>query len=389
MSEVNVNSRSAIVSAMILGTVGVLSFIVQPGLVQGFVTELGLSEAQANGLAFSEMIGVALATVVIVVVGRFVNWRLLLTIGLLLSTFGNLVSSLMGTESELNVVRFVTGLGEGVIISLSFTFIGLTTRTDRNLALYLVLLLSYGALGLWVMPSILSDFGISAIFAAWAVISGLALLIVKYVPKSSNDSVKVSPESVQMHWGLIAVAVFGCLVFNTAIGLAWANLFLIGMEIRADEQSIANALLVSQFVAIPGALLAFLLAGKISRWVLMTFGILAAAASIAMLLGKPEYIIFLVAISAFNFIWNLVLPFIISAISDMDMKGRAMSVAIACQLIGIGFGPGIASIILEDRAGFEGVKILTVLLLLSSLVIFAIPVSVHYKVLKELKAKSI
>ena len=88
MSEVNVNSRSAIVSAMILGTVGVLSFIVQPGLVQGFVTELGLSEAQANGLAFSEMIGVALATVVIVVLGRFANWRLLLTIGLLLSTLG-------------------------------------------------------------------------------------------------------------------------------------------------------------------------------------------------------------------------------------------------------------------------------------------------------------
>jgi len=386
MSEVNVNGRSAIVSAIILGTVGVLSFIVQPGLVQGFVTELGLSEAQANGLAFSEMIGVALATVVIVILGRFVNWRLLLTAGLLLAAGGNVVSALMGIGSDLSIVRFVTGLGEGVIISLSFTFIGLTTRTDRNLALYLVLLLSYGALGLWIMPSILSGFGISTIFAAWAVISFLALLTVKYVPKSSNDSVEVSPESVQMHWGIIGVSVLGCLVFNTAIGLAWANLFLIGMEIRADEQSIANALLVSQFVAILGALLAFLLAGKIPRWILITCGILTAAASMAMLMGKPEYMIFLVAISVFNFIWNLVLPFIMSAISDMDMKGRAMSVAIACQLIGIGFGPGIASIMLEDGAGFEAVKILTVQLLLASLVIFAIPVFMHYKALKVFKA---
>lgn len=171
---------------------------------------------------------------------------------------GNLVSGLMGTDSDLSLVRFITGLGEGVIISLSFTFIGLTTRTARNLALYLVLLLTYGALGLWIMPSILSGFSISAILGAWAVISLIALLTVKYVPTSSNHSVRYYLRVFKC----IGVAVLRCSIFNTAIGLAWANLFLIGMEIIADEQSIANALLVSHFVAILGALLAFFLSGK-------------------------------------------------------------------------------------------------------------------------------
>lgn len=382
MSEVNVNSRSAVLSAIILGTVGVLSFIVQPGLVQGFVTELGLSEAQANGLAFAEMSGVALATVVLVVLNRFLNWRLLLAGGLLLAAGGNLVSALMGTGSDLSIVRFITGLGEGVVISSSFTFIGLTKRTDRNLALYLVMLLSYGAIGLWAMPAILSSVGLGAIFIAWAIISLMALVTVKYVPSSSNDLVEASPDSAQINWGLIAVALFGCFVFNTAIGVAWANLFLIGMEVRPDEQSVANALLVAQFVAIPGALLAFVLANKIPRWALLIFGILAGAATIAMLLGKPEYMMFLVAVSAFNFIWNLVQPFILSAISDMDVKGRAMSFAIACQMIGLGFGPGIASKMLGDGAGFESIKMLTIKLLVVSLIIYAVPVYIHYRALK-------
>ena len=44
-SGTDVNSRGTITSAIILGTIGVLAFIVQPGLVQGFVVELGLTEA--------------------------------------------------------------------------------------------------------------------------------------------------------------------------------------------------------------------------------------------------------------------------------------------------------------------------------------------------------
>lgn len=386
MNTFDVNSRSAVLSAIILGTIGVLSFIVQPGLVQGFVTELGLSEAQANGLAFSEMAGVALATVILVIINRFVSWRILLGAGLLLAGLGNLASAFMGTETSLNGIRFLTGLGEGVIISLSFTFIGLTKRTDRNLALYLVLLLTYGAIGLWAMPSIIGSLGLSAIFLGWTVLTFLCFMTIKYVPSSSEALSEVSPEAVQMNWGIIAVALLACLVFNTAIGLAWANLFLIGMEVRPDEQSVANALLVAQFVAIFGALLAFYVATRIPRWALLLSGIMAAAAAIALLLGKPEYMMFLISISAFNFIWNLVLPFLLSVISDMDVKGRAMSFAIACQMIGLGFGPGIASKMLGDGAGFEEIKMLIIKLLFASLIIYLLPVYFHHKALNAKQA---
>ena len=49
----------AIASFVLLGTIGVLSFIVQPALVQGFVTQLHLTEAQAVDLAGIEMSAVA------------------------------------------------------------------------------------------------------------------------------------------------------------------------------------------------------------------------------------------------------------------------------------------------------------------------------------------
>ena len=175
MAAVQINSRSAILSFILLGTVGVLSFIVQPGLVQAFVTELGFSEAQANGLAFAEMLGVALATVAMIFASRVVSWRILLTAGLIIAALGNLGSALGDAES-LGAIRFVAGLAEGIIITLGFMFLGLTRNTERKLALNLVLLLTYGALGLWAMPTILAGIGLTGVILIWALINIVALL---------------------------------------------------------------------------------------------------------------------------------------------------------------------------------------------------------------------
>ena len=385
MTGIQINSRTAILSYIILGTVGVLSFIVQPGLVQAFVTELNLSEAQANGLAFAEMLGVALATVAMIFASRMVSWRILLMAGLLLAAAGNFGSAL-GSADSLGVIRFIAGLGEGIVISLGFMFLGLTRNTERNLALSLVLLLTYGALGLWAMPTILAGIGLKGVFVIWALINIAALATVKFVPSSADIVEESSPSIVQVKWLYIGVALLACFLYNTAIGVAWANLFLIGMDIKPDEQAIANALLIAQFVAIPGALLAFVVATKIPRPILVGAGILLAAVAISPLLGSPDYMKFIIAVSAFNFMWNLALPFILSAVSDMDEKGRAMPCVIACQMLGLGFGPAIAASLLGNNQGFDSIKTITIYLLVASFVVFLLPL---WKYGQALKAKNL
>lgn len=71
--DVDVNSATAIGSAVILGTIGVLSFIVQPGLVQGFSSQYEVGEDVANFLASAEGFGIALATIITAFASRAVN----------------------------------------------------------------------------------------------------------------------------------------------------------------------------------------------------------------------------------------------------------------------------------------------------------------------------
>lgn len=381
-NALSVDSWQTITSGIVLGTIGVLSFIVQPGLVQGFVTELGLSEAGANELAFSEMLGLALTTCLSIVMTRKLNWRWMLSVALVIAVIGNLTSLLLLKSHLLGFARFTAGLGEGVVISLSFTIIGLTKRTERNLALYLVLLLSYGALGLWLMPLAFDRIGLEGIFAIWAILTALSLVCVRYVPQSSQDHITPRETAATISATMRGLALLGVLLFNLAIGIAWANLFLIGMLIEPDEQKIANALLLCQFIAIGGAVIPVFLEQKLGVIVPIAVCILGSAAFMSLLLGNPDYLVFTIVVCVFNFLWNMGLPFILSSVGGMDLSGTMVTIAIAIQMTGLGFGPLVVAFVLGQQGTFREVEVLIVSLYLISIIPLFIAILAHHRVLK-------
>ncbi len=370
-SNQSVDKFATLLSGIVLGTIGVLSFIVQPGLVQGFVTESGLSEADANQLAFMEMLGVAIATYITALFAPRVSWRLILSIALIVAVLGNLLSLALISSPSIGYARFITGLGEGAIISLSFSVIGLTQRIEKNLALYLVLLLTYGALGLWAMPVAFDVIGLQGIFLFWAILTALSLLTVRHIPTSSHDHIQHRESARQMSLKLRVYGLTGVLLFNLAVGIAWANLFLIGMEILPDEQKIANALLLCQFVAIGGAVIPVFLeekSGVISPIAITIFGI---SAFIGLLLGNPTYVTYVWVVCGFNFLWNMGMPYILSAVGNMDLSGSMITIAIALQMTGLGFGPLLAAAILGQQGTFREVELLTVgLFIVSAIPLF-------------------
>jgi len=367
--EFNFDSPSVILTGIILGTIGVLAFIVQPGLVQGFVTELGLSDADANALAFDEMLGVIIATYIVSFLKTKMSWRIIIGSALILSALGNFLSAYALSAPEfLSLSRFIAGLGEGTIILLSFTIVGLSERVERNLAGYLLLLLVYGAFGLWAMPQAFETIGLSGVFCLWGVVTLISLLVIKYVPISEKRITASNDKAINMPVSVKLVALAGVLLFNLAIGVAWANLFLIGIEINNDPQLIANALLISQFVAIAGAFIPVFLEKKLGLLKPIMVTTLGSSIAISLLMFEPSYFIFVIAVSIFNFLWNFGLPFILSSLSNLDKNGTIISIAIALQMTGLGSGPFLASVVLSNDGSFIDIeKLIVVLYIVSTL----------------------
>ena len=375
-ADLDVNGRAPVFSAVLLGTLGVLSFIVQPALVQGFVTHLGVSEPQAVNLAGLEMLGVAIATIVLAIPHLALPWRFALGLGLALAVIGNLASAALAGSEQLWLARLVAGLGHGAIISLSFTFVGLTDRVERNVAIYLVSLLSYGAIGLWVMPQLLDAIGIAGLFLIFAGLAASGFATLGYVPNSAEARVIPNPNARQLGIGLLGTALAGVLAYNLAQGIAWAILFLVGIDAGHDEGQVAQTLFVSQLFAIAGALASVFLAERLGRRGPIAFGILAGGACIALLLGRPDYSLFLLAVCGFNLLWNFVLPFILGAVGDFDERGRMMGPAIAMQMIGLGAGPLLAAQLIGGGS-YRSAELASVGCFALSYVLLSIPLRRH------------
>jgi predicted MFS family arabinose efflux permease len=358
-------------AAILLGTIGVLGFIVQPGLVQGFVTELRVDAAVANDLAFREMLGIAIATIIATLIGDHVSWRVQAAIALAVASLGNILSALAPGLEMLFLARLLAGLGAGFVISISFTVIGTGARPERGLGLYLVSLLTYGAIGLWVMPSVLAAFGLQAIFWAWAIASALAIFAAFALPThiGSRDlgEVRLSATVKDAPTIIILAFLLGVFVYNTSVSIAWANLFLIGLDAKIAEQDVANALLICQFTAIAGALAAVSLAEKFSSIAPIVIGTLGGAAVLALVLGAPSFAMFLATVILFNTIWNFAMPFILGLAPSLTATGRLMSVAVAVQMAGLAFGPLLASAVLGETEGFETIKWFGIALMLVAL----------------------
>lgn len=370
----DVNAWPCVAAAIALGTIGVIAFIVQPGLVEGFVTSLHLSPEAANTLAGTEMLGVALATMAVAAAGDRLSWRLMTLAALMLGGLADAASALAVHTQWLGTARFAAGLGHGAIISLSFAIVGLTNRPERNIALYLVALLTYGAIGLWALPGILAAIGFAPVFLGFAAVTLAAIASVPFLPRSSGARATPPPTAIAANRHIRGAALAGVLAYNIAQGIAWANLALIGTATGLAEQSVANALFLSQVFAVGGALISVALAAWGRRNLLIVTGILGGAASIAGLIGTPGAALFVAAVCGFNLLWNFVLPFILAAVGDLDPHGGMMSPAIAMQMTGLGLGPLLSAQLLA-HGGFLTVEAACIASFLTSLALLAVPMS--------------
>ncbi len=245
--NVDVNSTRSIASIIYLAVVGVCVFIIQPGFVQGLVENLGLTPGEAGYIASAEMWGLAVTTIVLTVVAHKYDWQKLTFWFLVVAVIGNLASIGQTDVLLLGLARVVTGLGLGGMISLPFAMMGLTKNPDRNFGFIIVWVLLYGALGLFAIPWALATITLNGVLLFLAVFCALGLPLIRYLPRRAGDYLQETQCTDHYSGTVKGFTLLGILVFNTAIGIVWAYIFLVGVNGGMAEQSVANVLTISRF----------------------------------------------------------------------------------------------------------------------------------------------
>ena len=340
---IDVNSRHTLAASILVGVIGPEVFIVQPGFVQGLVQYVGFDDKGAGYAASAEMFGIAATTILLTFIAHRVNWRVVIAASSLVMALANALCTL---AEDLNVfvsLRVLAGLGAGGLISLSFAAIGLTEKPERNFGFLIMWVLVYGAIALFLMPGVYALAGMNGVLWFFALFPLAALPFLRHLPVTGENVVQVEKDAVNLPGRLKGLALLAMLAYFIAQGVVWAYLFLIGVAGGLSEQLVANGLTISQFAGIAGALLAALLGNRYGRSLPLSLGILSGASCLYFLVGRFEFLVFALAVTVYNFAWNLTHPFLLAAMASFDRRGRVVVYAVAMQMVGLAVGPGLAA----------------------------------------------
>jgi MFS family permease len=370
---VDVNSRSALYTAFLIGIIAPEVFIVQPGFVQGMVVHLGFSDPEAGYVATAEMSGLAITTILMTFIAHRVNWRSVVLVSLLIMFLANALSTMFADLQTFAAMRFAAGLGAGSLVSLSFAAVGLTSNPDRNFGLLIMFVLTYGAIGLSLMPAAYELAGMQGVLWFFAVFPLLAVPFLRHLPVTGENVAQVEADAVNLSGSMKASALLAMMAYFAGQGVVWAYLFRIGLSGGLGEQQVANGLMMSQFAGIGGAMLAAVTGSRFGRARPLMLGIIGGAACLFFLVGEFAFAVFAIAIAVYNFAWNMVHPFLLASMASFDRRGRVVVYAVAMQMLGLAIGPALAAAVISGD-NFGNVNMLGAALFALSLVLILPPV---------------
>ena len=375
---IDINSGISLFSTIYLGIIGAAVFIVQPGFVQGLVEFYGFSEQEVGYIASAEIWGIALTTLLLAFGGHRYSWQKILKYSLILFVLGNLVSLTATSMLSFGALRFITGLGSGGMVSLTFTIIGITAKADRNFSLLIMGVLTYGAFGLWSMPAAFEAVGMNGVIIFFAVFGGSGWWFLSHLPDSGEEQLQVEDDAVNLSYGLRVFALLAMFTYFLAQGVIWAYLFLIGLNGGVSEQEVANGLMLSQFLGIAGAMIAALAGNRFGRTLPLAIGILGGGVVLFWLFGTFTSLVYAITVCVYNFAWNMTHPYLLASMASFDQHGKVVVYAVAAQMLGLAMGPAFAASLIQQN-DYNLVIMAGMALFLLSFLMILIPLLAHQR----------
>ena len=367
----DVNRPVAILGVTTLGVIGSIVFLLLPMLIGAFTENLSLGAQQVGLLGSADMIGMSIAAVLATVWIRSCNWRAVAALACGLLILCHVLSGFVQAFVPLFLIRVAAGFAGGSLMSIALTSLGDTRRPDRFFALFVAGQLALGALGLWLFPAFLAQFGLRGVFSALAAVVGGAALFIPFIPQQGRKIEPAAPSESHNRTMLPGVmALLACFIFNLGIMAVWAYLERMGHAAGLDASFIGRTLSLSLVAALVGALLAAAVEDRFGRVMPLIITVVVQTLALLLLSGDLSRDAFLAGVMLFAFAWNFPVAYQLAITVSMDVSGRLVVLFLSAVKLGYAIAPAVAAQLIARGDGFFPVMVLGALAFLASAIIF-------------------
>jgi predicted MFS family arabinose efflux permease len=332
---------------LVVGVISSIVLLILPVLVGGMVDQFGWGDKEVGWLASADMAGSALASLIALQIISRINWKKTAYIAISCAILGNITSIYADTFVSLMTVRMATGFSNGFILSIAFVGLCHSSNPERYFGAYVFSQLTFQALLLSTLPTVLLSYGMPAIYLVLATASGLSALLVFLFPdkqKRPTHAAAPAPGPPLPKWAMVALAAQA--IYFLAPAAIWGYFEPIGAAFSLDIAAVGKALGLASIAGILGSAVVVMLGVRFDRILCMGLGTLISIGAVVMLIDGSGFVRYLVAASLFSFAWNYTFPYQMGVLALFDEFGSVAILALMVQLLGLAFGPMLASYLL-------------------------------------------
>lgn len=342
----DINRWPVIFSNVYLCTLPALVIIFLPMLVGGMVEHLGMSAQQAGYVATSDMLGYTLGTIASFFFIHKLNWRTLSLACIVLMAIANGYSGFITDYETLLVVRFVSGLGGGILTAVTFAAIGQMRDPDSAYGWWLVFQAAFGFVGFQYFWDI-------SVNGGFIVLTGLLIIgafMLPFIPQQASQSDATSGGLAKENFGKATLGVIAILLVYIGLMSEYTYLERIGNSAGLSPEEIGTAFSAMSIAGLVGGGLAAKLGATYGRLIPSLLGTVGAIVSFYLLsTADISFNLYTIACCLYFGLWSFLLPYLIGACAAVDSSGRTLAMGNAAIGAGLAFGPFIAASLIADN----------------------------------------
>ncbi|KAF0960404.1 MFS transporter [Rhodococcus sp. T7] len=349
------DSKGRVALIVLFSSVVGTLLLMAPAVASQLQLQLGLNPSQTGDLFSAELGAMSFASLPALWWMKKFNIRTMSTIFGVIFIAGNVSSAYIEDYGTLLAVRFLTSLAGGSLMVLCMSLAAQTRDRNRVYGLWVMGQLSFGAIGLAVLPHFFDTFGIGIVYWTLAVLMILVLPLARFLPERNVTADHAGTEAtgptnnyvLRAALGLVAV-----LAFYVSLSGIWTFVGGVAAASTIGTETSSAILSIATVLGIAGSALATVLGARPSTRTNLLVGYVAMTLSVGLLAGMPGLLRFTVAALLFKFTWTFILPYIMSTLSGLDRSGRVVNLANIAIGGGFAIGPFMGGRLVESAGGY-------------------------------------
>lgn len=368
------NNGLGIFRLAVLGSISIMPLLILPTVVGALVDLASFTESEAGWVAAVGGMGGAIGAILIALRIRHLNPRKLAIAGLAAMVLFDAGSMMVGSipTSIFIALRMLSGFSGAAVYAAVMTSYAAMPNSERGYGVFMMLQFGLSAVGLYGLPIILPDIGVSGIYAGMALLALLAFTLVSAVMTRSAEAGEPAFDISRLVKPAAILAMVGIGLFEAANNMHFTYAERIGVNFSIGHETVGEILGIATILGMAAAFAVVWLGDRYGELKPMLVALLTVCVGLAILNYGSGTSIYFVTMCMLSVAWAFGMPYFQAFEAKLDPDGSVVVAGGFFTSAGGAFGPAFAAMLVApgDYSGVLlaaiGIYVVTGLLMIAA-----------------------